>query len=71
METAYGRIFEVTPQSEIAWEYINPFNHNEGEPFTNYIYRAYRLPYDWVPQLERPVEEAVIPPANGEFRVSP
>lgn len=39
--------------------------------FSNYIYRAYRLPYDWVPQLERPVEEAVIPPANGEFRVSP
>ena len=71
VETAYGRIFEVTPQSEIAWEYINPFNHNEGEPFTNYIYRAYRLPYDWVPQLERPVEEVVIPPANGEFRVRP
>ena len=71
VETVYGRIFEVTPQSEIVWEYLNPFNRNEGEPFTNYIYRAYRLPYDWVPQLERPVEKAVIPPANGEFRVSP
>jgi hypothetical protein len=86
VETAYGRIFEVTPQSEIVWEFLNPFNHNAKAPaweperpdgelstkaFSNYIYRAYRLPYDWVPQLERPVEEAVIPPANGEFRVSP
>jgi hypothetical protein len=27
------------------------------------------LPYEWVPQLARPVERAVVPPDVKEFRV--
>lgn len=33
------------------------------------IYRAYRYPYDWVPQLEKPVEKEIIPPDNQNFRL--
>ena len=37
--------------------------------FQNTVYRCYRVPYDWVPQLKRPVEKAVIPPLNSKFRI--
>jgi outer membrane protein assembly factor BamB len=68
-EGADGRIFEVTPMGEIVWEYVSPyFTQNGG---TNRVYRAYRLPYDWVPQLERPAERAVIPPNVRDFRIPP
>lgn len=35
------------------------------------VYRTYRVPYDWIPQLEKPVERAVILPPNNEFRIKP
>lgn len=67
-----GRIFEVTPKLEIVWEYIAPYTYvrNDGSiPKTCMLYRAYRYPYDWVPQLKRPVEKDVIPPKNNTYRV--
>ena len=67
-EGAIGRIFEVTADNEIVWEYVSPFYVSEPNR-THRIYRAHRLPYDWVPQLSRPSETAVIPPPNAEFRV--
>ena len=63
-----GRIFELTPEEEIVWEYVNPFLSDQDVP-SRRVYRAYRLPYDWVPQLEQPQERAVIPPDLGTFRV--
>ncbi len=66
-----GRLFEVTPEKEIVWEYVNPLFGDERGRKTNRIYRAYRVPYNWVPQLERPVEQAVIPPDITQFRISP
>jgi hypothetical protein len=59
-----GRVFEVTSQRKIVWEYINPAPGAGG----NAVYRAYRLPYDWIPQLKRPVEQAVTPPGPPGFR---
>lgn len=47
-EGAGGRVFEVTPESRIVWEFINA-NGANGRPGT--IYRAYRVPYSWIPQL--------------------
>ena len=67
-EGADGRIFEVTPDGEIVWEYVSPY-FGEVQSATNRVYRAYRVPYDWVPQLARPEERPVIPPDNREFRV--
>ncbi|MGC1459649.1 MAG: aryl-sulfate sulfotransferase [Steroidobacteraceae bacterium] len=62
-----GRVFEVTHEGRIVWEYINPLF--DGPQASNAVYRAYRLPYSWIPQLPRPVEKAVIGPKIGEFRV--
>ena len=67
-ESHCGRIFEVTPECEVVWEYISPHNLSKTEGlFFSDVFRGYRYPYDWVPQLERPDERAVIPPPHGEF----
>ena len=72
-EGADGRIFEVTPAKEIVWEYVSPFFAKQpqppGVPPNHRVYRAYRVPYDWVPQAARPEERAVTPPNLSEFRV--
>ena len=53
-EGSGGRIMEVTRDNELVWEYISPY---KGELFkVNLVFRAYRLPYEWVPQLEKPKE---------------
>ncbi|HSH75559.1 MAG TPA: aryl-sulfate sulfotransferase [Longimicrobiales bacterium] len=67
-EGAIGRIFEVTADKEIVWEYVSPYYASDPTR-TNRIFRAHRLPYEWVPQLSRPLETAVIPPPNEEFRI--
>ena len=69
-EGADGRLFEVTADNEIVWEYVNPYFAVDPNR-TNRVFRAHRVPYDWVPQLERPTETAVIPPPNEEFRIAP
>ena len=63
---AGGRMFEVTPKNEIVWEYMYP---QFGPNGANAVYRAYRLPYGWIPQLAAPKEQKVTPPALGEFRI--
>lgn len=66
-EGAGGRLFEVTANGEIVWEYMHPvFSGARG---SNAVYRGYRLPYDWIPQLAVPDEIAVAPPALGDFRL--
>ena len=64
---AGGRLFEVTPDSTIVWEYMYPLF--SGANASNAVYRAYRVPYGWIPQLTVPTERRVTPPALGEFRV--
>ncbi|MDO8568769.1 MAG: aryl-sulfate sulfotransferase [Dehalococcoidales bacterium] len=66
-EGAGGRIFEVTKEYEIVWEYVSPYKG--GQRNMNMVYRAYRLPYDWVPQLARPEERAIPPLDTRKFRV--
>jgi hypothetical protein len=63
-----GRIFEVTKDGAIIWEYVFPIFTSGARP-SNSVYRAYRLPYSWIPQLTRPTEQAVTPPAAAKFRV--
>ncbi|MET0390116.1 MAG: aryl-sulfate sulfotransferase [Polyangiales bacterium] len=57
-EGSDGRIFEVTADHELVWEYISPY-WRSGPLALNLVYRAYRAPYDWVPQLSRPNERAI------------
>jgi hypothetical protein len=66
-EGAYGRLFEVTPEGETVWEYISPY-YQEKENY-NMVYRAYRVPYDYVPQLKVPTEVPIIPPPNHQLRL--
>lgn len=67
-EGSDGRIFEVTADYEIVWEYISPYVGGEGMKM-NMVYRAYRAPYDWVPQLQTPVETAIERMDIKNFRV--
>ena len=64
---AGGRLFEVTKDGAIVWEYLYP--QFGGPNAANAVYRAYRLPYAWIPQLTKPTEKRVTPPALGDFRV--
>ncbi len=41
----------------------------EGKLGLNAVYRAYRLPYSWLPQLAMPKEVAIARPAPGTFHV--
>jgi len=64
-ESEGHRVFEITHEGEIVWEYTTPAD-------LNYILgRSYRYPYDYCPQLEslgRPKEEPVIPPPHVNTR---
>ena len=66
-EGASGRIFEVTKEHEIVWEYLSPYR-SKGLKL-NLVYRAYRLPYEWVPQVDKPEEKAIQRIDNNRFRV--
>src|SRR5688572_11864665 len=67
-EGAGGRVFEVTSDRQIVWEFMNaPQTAAARTPGT--IYRAYRVPYAWLSQVPRPQEKAVTPPPLGDFRV--
>ncbi|MEG6616689.1 aryl-sulfate sulfotransferase [Peptococcaceae bacterium 1198_IL3148] len=66
-EGSGGRLIEVTADHEIVWEYISPY---WGKNFKlNMVYRAYRLPYDWVPQLGKQEEVAIEPVDVNNFRM--
>ncbi len=69
-EGAEGRLFEVTTDGEIVWEYMMPYFEGERHPVAR-TYRAYRVPYEWIPQLQKPEERAVVPPGLEEFRIVP
>ena len=56
-EGSGGRLMEVTADHELVWEYVSPY---WGKKLAlNMIYRAYRIPYEWVPQVEKPREIAI------------
>ncbi|HJX13580.1 MAG TPA: aryl-sulfate sulfotransferase [Dehalococcoidales bacterium] len=62
-----GRILEVTPERETVWEYLSPYRHRRLK--IPLLYRAYRVPYDWAPQADRPEEKAIPRLDNRRFRV--
>ena len=46
-EGQWGRVFEVTPEGDIVWEYISPyFGVYEGSVRGNSVFRAYRYTAD-------------------------
>ncbi len=48
-----GRIFQVTRDGKIVWEYVSPYYGKlmpDDKYTTNHVYRARLLDYDWVPK---------------------
>jgi Arylsulfotransferase (ASST) len=74
-----GRIFQVTRDGDIVWEYVSPYQMPvpvtplPGRPGIkgNLVYRAQAVPYSWVPEGTVHGEQAVTPPALNAFQVSP
>ena len=66
-EGSGGRMFEVTTEHEIVWEYLSPYTSKRLN--MNLVYRAYRAPYEWVPQVDKPEERAIERLDNNKFRV--
>jgi hypothetical protein len=66
-----GRLIEVTPEHETVWEYVAPLKEKADVGFDRIssIYRAYRVPYEWVPQVDRPEETAIPTIDSRSFRV--
>jgi hypothetical protein len=59
-----GRLFQVKPNGEIVWEYVNRGGTT----------RPSLIPYDFTPQLramKRPEELSVTPPNNLEWHLKP
>lgn len=66
-EGSGGRMIEVTAEHELVWEYISPYWGQKMK--TNMIYRGYRVPYEWIPQVKAPQEVAIKPIDVLNFRV--
>lgn len=66
-EGANGRLFEVTPEHELVWEYISPYFDMKHD--TNMVYRSYRYPYEYIPQLPEPTHKAIPALDRTTFRV--
>jgi hypothetical protein len=67
VEGSGGRIFEVTTKHEIVWEYISPYWGQLMQ--INMVYRAYRVPYEWIPRLDKPKETPIEPIDVRTFRL--
>ena len=72
-----GRLFQVTRDGDIVWEYVNPYFRSGKDKFTgrttanNSLYRGQPVPYEWVPAGTPHSEKAVIPPEPSQFRIPP
>jgi len=68
-----GRIFQITPQGEIVWEYVSPYFAQATvatqKLYSNWVYRAQPVPYDWVPAGTPHSEIPVAEPDITTFRV--
>ena len=62
-----GRLFQVTRDGDIVWEYVNPFPHPGKDPASGkatsnrQLYRAQPVPIDWVPAGTPHTETALTP----------
>ena len=62
-EGTSGHLMEFTADKELVWEFHYPYMDN------NVMYRAYRIPYEWIPQLEKPEEVAIEPIDIAKFQM--
>ncbi|MHC1479079.1 aryl-sulfate sulfotransferase [Frateuria aurantia] len=68
-----GRVFQVTPEGDIVWEYVSPYFSRpsiEHKAPSNALYRAQPVPYDWAPAGTPHSEQAVTAPSLSQFHVA-
>ena len=64
-EGSSGRIFEVTRDHQVVWEWINPFvNHRRNGDVAVGIYRAHRYPHDHIAFAGRDLDPAAFANLN-------
>jgi len=51
-EASFGRIFEVTRDGEIVWEYVNPYFGGPPSAETNAVFRALRYSAEEISRAE-------------------
>jgi len=64
-ESAFGRVFEVTKEGDLCWEYLNPFFAEYPDEVTrklwpgesNALFRAYRYSLEDIPWLKERLEK--------------
>ncbi len=62
-----GRLFQVTREGEIVWEYVNPYGSSGKDAVTGratynrQLYRGQPVPYEWAPAGTPHTEKAVTP----------
>lgn len=72
-----GRLFQVTRDGDIVWEYINPYSRIGKDKLTgratasNLLYRGQPEPYEWVPAGTAHAETAVVPPERSQPSLPP
>jgi hypothetical protein len=71
-----GRLFQVTADGDIVWEYVNPYSKVGKDPVTGkatanpQLYRGQPVPYGWVPAGTPHSEKAVAPPELAKYLVT-
>lgn len=68
-----GRLFQVTPEGEIVWEYVSPYfgkSMPDDDYVTNSVYRAQLVDYDWAPD-GTPHEEQAVKPDCSVYPAAP
>jgi hypothetical protein len=52
-EGDFGRLFEVTAEGELVWEYVNPFFNEGPNGLNNRVFRAYRYSPEEIDRVRR------------------
>jgi len=54
-EGCHGRIFEVTREGDVVWEYVSPYFSQEPPPagLNNWIFRAFRYTPEEIERARR------------------
>jgi len=70
IEGETGRIFEVSKEKEIVWEYVNPFYRAQsGGRMDNSVFKARKVPASWVPKnIQLTPELAAVASLMGQAR---
>jgi len=68
-EGMFGRVFEVTPDGKMAWEFVNPTGSDAFGFIANTVYRYTKMPVDWAGPLKAGIRWSA--PGEGPSQLVP